>query len=203
MRAQIAPAMLLPERGVASWYGGSFNGQRAANGEVFDEEKLTAAHRTLPFGTKVRVRLMGSAASVVVRITDRGPFVDSRIIDLSYAAAKLLGMTQPGLAPVTIEMADDNRSEVPVVTAAGPTFVVQAGAFRSLDNAHRTQKRMAEKFGEAHVVATPAGLWCVLVGRAASQAEAQAIMREVRNSDAAFQSAYVTKVDSAALVSVP
>jgi rare lipoprotein A len=92
------------ERGIASWYGAPYHGQRSASGEIYDQEKLTAAHRTLPFGTRVRVRRLDREGSVVVRINDRGPFVKSRIIDLSHAAAVRLGMTDGGVAQVTLEV---------------------------------------------------------------------------------------------------
>ena len=94
------------ETGIASWYGAPYHGQRSASGEIYDQEKLTAAHRTLPFGTRVRVRRLDRDGSVVVRINDRGPFVKSRIIDLSHAAAARLGITDGGLAPVTLELVD-------------------------------------------------------------------------------------------------
>ena len=83
-----------------------YHGQRSASGEIYDQEKLTAAHRTLPFGTRVRVRRLDRGGSVVVRINDRGPFVKSRIIDLSHAAAARLGITGDGVAPVTLELVD-------------------------------------------------------------------------------------------------
>jgi rare lipoprotein A len=92
------------EHGFASWYGAPYHGQHSASGEIYDQEKLTAAHRTLPFGTRVRVHRLDGAASVVVRINDRGPFVKSRVIDLSHAAAVQLGMTGRGLVPVTLEV---------------------------------------------------------------------------------------------------
>ena len=92
------------ETGIASWYGAPYHGQRSASGEIYDQEKLTAAHRTLPFGTRVRVHRVGRDESVVVRINDRGPFVKSRIIDLSRAAAARLGMVGGGVAPVTLEV---------------------------------------------------------------------------------------------------
>ena len=96
------------ERGIASWYGAPYHGQPSASGEIYDQEKLTAAHRTLPFGTRVRVRVrrLDRDGSVVVRINDRGPFVKSRIIDLSHAAAARLGITGDGVAPVTLELVD-------------------------------------------------------------------------------------------------
>jgi rare lipoprotein A len=90
------------ETGIASWYGGKFHGRRTASGEVYDMYELTAAHRTLPFGTVVRVTHLANRRSVEVRITDRGPFVKGRIIDLSYAAAKRLDMVREGVARVKL-----------------------------------------------------------------------------------------------------
>lgn len=90
--------------GIASWYGGKFQGRLTANGEIFDTNQLTAAHRTLPFGTLVRVHNPQNSTSVVVRINDRGPFVDNRIIDLSRAGADALGITSHGIAPVRLEI---------------------------------------------------------------------------------------------------
>lgn len=90
--------------GSASWYGGKFHGRRTANGERFDMNKLTAAHKSLPFGTKVRVTNRRNGKSVVVRINDRGPFVGSRIIDLSRGAAGAVDMIGTGIAPVIVEI---------------------------------------------------------------------------------------------------
>lgn len=90
--------------GLASWYGQEFAGRTTANGEIFDPQMLTAAHRTLPFGTLVRVTNPRSGNSVVVRINDRGPFIESRIIDLSYGAAKEIDMVEIGVTPVSIEI---------------------------------------------------------------------------------------------------
>lgn len=90
--------------GMASWYGGKFQGRLTANGEVFDTNQLTAAHRELPFGTIVRVTNKTNNRVVVVRINDRGPFVDNRVIDLSRAAADIIGLTAAGVAPVQLEI---------------------------------------------------------------------------------------------------
>jgi rare lipoprotein A len=90
--------------GFASWYGGVFNGRQTASGEVFDQNELTACHPTLPFGTKVRVVNTRNHKSVVVRITDRGLLYGRRVIDLSYAAAVQIGMTEAGVVPVTIQV---------------------------------------------------------------------------------------------------
>src|SRR5580692_9526995 len=90
------------QTGIASWYGYPYHGRRAANGEIYDMEKMTAAHRTLPFGTWVRVTNLQNNQTVEVRITDRGPFVGGRILDLSHAAAVSIAMIGPGIAKVKI-----------------------------------------------------------------------------------------------------
>jgi rare lipoprotein A len=91
-------------QGIASYYADEFNGRTTSNGEVFDMHKLTAAHRTLPFGTVVRVTNTQNGRSVVVRINDRGPFKDDRVIDLSLEGAKQIGMISGGTAPVSLEI---------------------------------------------------------------------------------------------------
>lgn len=90
--------------GVASWYGAQFDGKRTASGERFDPDELTAAHRTLPFGSRVRVKFARTGKSVVVRINDRGPFGHGRVIDLSQAAAKRIGLTQAGSGRVELAL---------------------------------------------------------------------------------------------------
>jgi rare lipoprotein A len=90
------------ERGVASWYGERHHGRRTASGEAFDMNALTAAHKTLPFGTRVRVFNPASGQAVVVRINDRGPFTPGRVIDLSRAGAERIGLIRAGVAPVVI-----------------------------------------------------------------------------------------------------
>jgi len=92
------------EIGVASWYGHPYHGRKAANGEKYDMNRLTAAHRLLPFGTRVRVFSLRNARMVEVRITDRGPFVEGRLIDLSRAAARVLGFQRAGLERVRVEV---------------------------------------------------------------------------------------------------
>ncbi len=99
------------DRGIASWYGHQFHGRLAANGEIFDMEALTAAHRTLPLGSVVRVVNLFNGKHVRVRITDRGPYVSGRILDVSYAAAARLGMVERGLSVVQVEVIGDHRPE--------------------------------------------------------------------------------------------
>ena len=97
----------LPQTGEASWYGAQHQGKRTANGEIFDQGLLTAAHRTLPFGSKMKVTNLANGNSVEVKINDRGPFAEDRIIDLSRAAAKALEMLQSGKATVRLELSSD------------------------------------------------------------------------------------------------
>ncbi len=94
----------LVQTGMASWYGRDFHGRYTASGEVFDERQYTAAHKTLPFGSVVRVTNLDNGLSVIVRINDRGPFVHNRVVDLSTEAAKAIGLVSTGIAPVRLEV---------------------------------------------------------------------------------------------------
>jgi len=119
--------------GVASWYGPGFHGNRTANGEVFDQYELTAAHPSLPLGTRAMVTNLANGRSVEVRINDRGPFVDGRAIDLSYAAARTLRMVGPGTARVRIEVLGSEPQrlpplESPLPVAPSPVAVAVAAA---------------------------------------------------------------------------
>ena len=167
------------ETGVASWYGHPYHGRQAANGEIYDMEKLTAAHRTLPFETWVRVHNLTNDKTIDVRIQDRGPFVDNRIIDLSRAAAREIDLIGPGTAKVklTVISAPTIPDKVPVV------FAVQVGAFRDRENAERMRVRM-EQFGPARLVARPGDpvIWRVLVGAQRDVAGAEALAAGIRSS---------------------
>ena len=139
-RRSSVPVALAPagytEEGNASWYGEPFNGRRASNGEIYDMYKLTAAHRTLPFETMVRVTNLSNGRSTTVRITDRGPFVENRIIDLSLAAAREIESVGPGVVPVRVEVLS------PGVDPTTGFFTVQVGAFRDRGNAERLRERL-------------------------------------------------------------
>jgi rare lipoprotein A len=133
------------EQGEASWYGVPFHGRQASNGEIYDMNKLTAAHRTLPFETMVRVTNERNGKSTVVRITDRGPFVNNRIIDLSYAAAREIESIGPGVVPVRLEV---------LSTAINPEagfFTIQVGAFRERANAERFRERLSATYSPTFV----------------------------------------------------
>jgi rare lipoprotein A len=148
------------ERGVASWYGTKFHGRETSSGEPYDMYAMTAAHKTLPLPTYVRVTHLGNGRSVVVRVNDRGPFVGDRIIDLSYAAAVRLGMHNEGTALVDVEILEPGtRSSLatvagtagtvgnpaPVPSSSGPSPVwLQVGAFSDEANAARLRTRLAD-----------------------------------------------------------
>ena len=123
------------ETGLASWYGHPYHGRPAANGEIYDMESFTAAHRTLPFGTWVRVVNLTNDKTVDVRITDRGPFVENRIIDVSHAAAGAIGLIGPGVARVRLDILS-----VPAIASTQSWYAVQAGAFHHQDRAERARR---------------------------------------------------------------
>lgn len=124
------------QTGTASWYGGIFQGRQTANGETYDTYGYTCAHKTLPFGTILEVINLDNKLSVRVRVNDRGPFVDDRIIDLTYAAAKDLDMIRDGTADVRILAVDGTIPEV--------LFNIQIGAWGDLDNALTHRIRLAD-----------------------------------------------------------
>jgi len=150
--------------GIASWYGPGFHGSRTASGEIYNMYKLTAAHKTLPLGTYVKVINLENGRSVIVKINDRGPFVEGRIIDLSYAAAKKIGMLRKGTAKVKI-IALGKRvgaTYTPVAYTRG-RFFVQVGAFKNKFNAYKFKWSLVKKGLKARVVKLK-GYYRVLVG---------------------------------------
>lgn len=131
------------ERGIASWYGRKFHGRRTSSGEPYDMYAMSAAHRTLPLPSYVRVRNLENDRAVVVRVNDRGPFLHDRLIDLSYAAAARLGMLGTGTALVEVEAVGPETSGAGADTDAGaPRLAVQVGAFRRYEHAAALRARL-------------------------------------------------------------
>jgi rare lipoprotein A len=167
------------EEGRASWYGAPFHGRRASNGEIYDMYKLTAAHRTLPFGTVVRVTNLDNGKSTTVRITDRGPFVDNRIIDLSLAAAREIESVGPGVVPVRLE----------ILSAIDPNsgfFTVQVGAFRDRVNAEHLRDRLNASYSPIFIqqIDTADGAFFrVRVGKIPGEDAAQQFGEQLRNRE--------------------
>ena len=150
------------ERGVASWYGKKFHGKRTSSGESYDMYAMTAAHKTLPLPSYVRVRNLRNGRSVIVRVNDRGPFLHNRLIDLSYAAAGKLGVIGTGTGIVEVSAIDPDQHQPPAQTEPQPpatvtdntasdrpssegTLFVQVGAFGERENAQRLQKRLNDR----------------------------------------------------------
>ena len=169
--------------GIASWYGPSFHGKPSASGEPYDMWALTAAHRTLPFGTWVQVTKVETGKTVTVRINDRGPFIKGRIIDLSYAAARELAMIGEGTADVALTIVSPHNALIPSIGAL-TSFWVQAGAFTTLMEAMTLRERLASQYDQVRVktVNLPSGEWHrVQVGTFYSKKMAQTAARALQN----------------------
>lgn len=165
------------EKGMASWYGPNFHGKKTANGETYNMHHMTAAHRVLPMHTRVTVQNLDNGRTAEVRINDRGPFVSNRIIDLSYAAAKQLGVVGPGTARVHVRSLGSQR-----IQYVGP-FYVQYGAFVVRENALRLRDRLAGRgFKGTRVTKGELGgtvYWRVQVGAFATLGEAESIRAQL------------------------
>jgi rare lipoprotein A len=138
------------ERGIASWYGTKFHGRRTSSGEPYDMYAMTAAHRTLPIPTYVQVTNLRNGRKIIIRVNDRGPFHQNRIIDLSYAGAKKLGIAAKGTGLVEVRAIDPrapNEKPVKLRTASrssdSSNFYLQVGAFAELINAERLKSQLA------------------------------------------------------------
>ena len=172
------------EKGIASWYGEPYHGRRTASGEVYDMFGVSAAHRTLPFGTVVRVTRRDTGQRVEVRINDRGPFIKGRIIDLSYGAARRIALDVDGIAPVKVEVlgrteeppSGSRQQRPPGVTAC---WWVQVGAFADVDNARRAEERLARAGEGAVVLEGEDRLYRVRVGPVDSEEEAGRIRERI------------------------
>jgi len=165
------------QRGIASWYGEDFHGKKTSSGEVYDMHAMTAAHKTLPLGTYVQVTNLSNNRTTQVRINDRGPFVRSRIIDLSYSAARTLEVVGPGTAPVEIvalgtRVAPESAGQpggtyLPVEYYKG-TFTIQVNAFKIQTNAERLKAELDKKYKNVHIAEYHNGIetfYRVRVGR--------------------------------------
>jgi rare lipoprotein A len=171
-----------------------FHGRRAANGEVYDMYKLTAAHRTLPFDTVVRVTNLANGLHTDVRIIDRGPFVEDRVIDLSLAAARALGMVGTGTAMVKLEIISGSPA------VARGSFAVQVGAFSDRGNANRLKDQLASRYSPVLVqeYSAPSGhLFRVRVGNIPSESAAQELATKLAGENG--MRTFVVRLDDVAL----
>ncbi len=148
--------VIYSEEGMASWYGPPYDKRRGANGEIFDKDALTAAHRTLPMNSLIKVTNLTSGQSAILRITDRGPFVPDRMLDLSLASAKAIGVWRPGVARVRVEV-----FAAPSALDHGGRWCVQIGAFKSEKGAYKLRDQLTRKYRTANVIefTGPTGHW--------------------------------------------
>jgi rare lipoprotein A len=203
----LADASGYRERGVASWYGKKFHGRRTSSGEPYDMYGMTAAHRTLPLPTYVRVRNLENGRSVVVRVNDRGPFLHNRVIDLSYTAAARLGVLGKGTAMVEVESVGTAVPAAPVTTTASapslpliataeaatpatttppPRLSVQVGAFNRYENAINLRERLERAGLNPIYIQPPAqpgptanAIYRVRIGPLATVAQGDQVVTEV------------------------
>lgn len=143
------------QTGIASWYGKDFHGKKTSNGETYNMHAMTAAHKTLPIGVFVKVKNTDNGNETVVRVNDRGPFVKGRVIDLSYAAAKKVGVDIKGTAPVRIEALGYRATEAEKYNAPETydtgSYTVQIGSFNEYANALRLMEEMKKIFGFSEI----------------------------------------------------
>jgi rare lipoprotein A len=169
------------EVGLASWYGPPYAGRKGADGTVYDQNAMTAAHLTLPLGTVVRVTNLTTNQSAVVRITDRGPFVRGRIIDLSLAAAKAIGVYRAGVARVRVE------AFAPTSPQAAGRWCVQVGAFSREKDAVKLKDQLSRRYTTAKVIefTGPTGHWVRINPLQPDRAHANEVADGIRTEDPA------------------
>jgi len=167
------------ETGLASWYGPPYHGRKGADGSVYDQNAMTAAHLTLPLGTLVRVTNLATNQSVAVRITDRGPFVRGRIIDLSLAAAKAAGIYLPGVAKVRVD------AYASVSPEAAGRWCVQVGAFANEKDALKLKDQLSRRYTTAKVIefTGPTGHWVRINPLTPNKANATEVAEGIRSPD--------------------
>jgi rare lipoprotein A len=149
-----ASAKGFKQRGIASWYGKKFHGRKTSNGEIYDMYKMTAAHKTLPLGSIVKVKNLNNNKEIIVRINDRGPFIAKRIIDLSYTGAKRLDIVGPGTAPVEISVLSSIKNNKKHIKTGkkDKEIMVQIGAFANLENARAQKAFLLKKYKQSVII---------------------------------------------------
>ena len=181
---------VLVETGLASWYGPPYHNRRSSNGEVYNMHALTAAHRTLPLESIVRVTNEKTGHSTLVRITDRGPFVEGRILDLSLAAAKKVDVWRPGVAPVRLEVLYS-----PAPLNAGGRWAVQIGGFEKQHSADKLAGQLSRRYHTAKALSfgSPAGNWWVRVRvQDDDKKRAEEVARDTRTNEGSI---FVIRLD--------
>jgi rare lipoprotein A len=178
------------EVGLATWYSAPYKGRRAANGDLFDDAALTAAHRTLPMGSLVVVTNLSSGQWSAMRISDRGPFVEGRIVDLTMAAAKATGIYRSGIVKVRLDV-----YQTPKPIESGGRWCVQFGAFHSEHQAIKLKSQLLNKYPDASVIEFPgqeSSYWVRIRPQGDNRQQAELIARQLRPSEG---EAFLTRLD--------
>ena len=182
--SRIPPPITAPrvsQTGIASWYGPGFHGKTTASGAIYNQHDLTAAHQTLPLGTRVLVTNLENGRSIEVLINDRGPFAKGRIIDLSYAAGEILGMIGSGTIPVRIEVVGSGADKISLIKDS-LDYTLQLGSFSVLENARQLRDRVASTFTEVAIVplnTSTTTFYRVQVGQFSTRSSAEEQARRV------------------------
>lgn len=177
------------EIGLATWYTAPYKGRKSANGQVFEDYAMTAAHRTLPMGSLVEVTNLKTGQSAVMRITDRGPFVEGRMLDLTIASAKAVGIYRTGIAEVRMDV-----YETPKPIDSGGRWCVQIGAFHDERAALKLKSQLMHRYSDANVIEFPAEktYWVRIRPEGDDRNSAENIARHLQPSEG---EAYLTRLD--------
>jgi rare lipoprotein A len=180
---------IMSEEGLATWYTAPYKGRKAANGQVFDDRALTAAHRTLPMGSLIVVTNLKTGQSSAMRVTDRGPFAEDRIIDLTIASAQATGVYRAGLVQVRVDV---YRTPKPI--DSGGRWCVQIGAFKSERAADKLKQQLLRKYPASNVIEFPGSesYWVRIRPQGDNRELAESIARKLRLSEG---EAYLTRLD--------
>ena len=180
---------ILTQEGLATWYTAPYKGRKSANGQVFDDDAMTAAHRTLPMGSLVVVTNLKTGQSAVLRITDRGPFVEDRMLDLTMTAAKAIGLYRVGMTQVRMDV---YRTPKPIDT--GGRWCVQVGAFHNEHAALKLKSELMRKYADANVIEFPGtdSYWVRIRPEGDDRKVAEQIARHLQPSEG---EAYLTRLD--------
>ena len=180
---------ILRQQGLATWYTAPYKGRKAANGQVFDDHAMTAAHRTLPMGSLIVVTNLKTGQAGTMRVTDRGPFVEGRIVDLTIAAAKATGIYRAGVVPVRVDV-----YRTPKSISTGGRWCVQIGAFKSEVKAMRLKERLLRMYPEANVIEFPGedSFWVRIRPEGDNREQAEYIARHLSPAEG---QAFLTRLD--------
>jgi rare lipoprotein A len=177
------------EEGTASWYGPPYNKRAGANGQIFDQDAMTAAHRTLPMGSLIVVTNEQTGQSAVMRVTDRGPFVQGRVLDLSKASAKAIGVYLPGTGHVRIDV-----YQTPKPMEPGGRWCVQIGAFQHERKAEKLRDQLEDEYANSNVIdfQGPTGYWVRIRPQGDNRQQAERIAQRLRPAEG---DAYLVRLD--------